>query len=291
MRFRGIYAPLTTPFNHLGQIYWSKFDYNLAQLRRTKLSGVVATDKWGEGQLLSRKERATLWKRAAKGAGDDAQVIAAIPGCGVPVAREEVAAAAACGCSAAVIEAPDTHALAPGAHTADLFFRAVADAADLPLLASVRMSGPSGWSAERLERIAAHPRIAGAVVEDAPAEAIEDLGSACGRGFAILVRDLSAAAPCLALGSGAALLSLAAAVPFFALSIEEAVRTREHAAAQSLAARATYLERVLAAHGVPALKHALDLRSYYGGRPRLPLLAASPGIAEAVSLALYELAS
>lgn len=291
MRFRGIYAPLTTPFDHLGQIYWSKFEYNLAQLCRTNLAGFVATDKWGEGLLLSRKERTSLWKRAARQAGDDAQVIAGIPGCGVTVAREEVAAAAVSGCSAAVIQAPDVNSLAPSADSADLFFRAVADTSDLPLLAAVRMGGPSGWSAGRLASIAAHPRIAGAVVEDARPEVIRDAAGACGQDFAILVRDLAVAVPCLGAGAAAALLAVAAVVPFFALSIEEAVRTREQEAAKSLAARALDLESLLEAHGVPALKRALDMRSYYGGQPRLPLLAASPDVAEAVSLALYELAS
>ena len=102
---------------------------------------------------------------------------------------------------------------------------------------------------------------------------------------------MEAAVPCLEAGACAAILAVASVVPFYVLSIEEAVRTREHAAALELVARAVDLERLLQRHGVPALKRALDLRSGYGGRPRLPLSDVSAPTSEAIALALYELAS
>jgi dihydrodipicolinate synthase/N-acetylneuraminate lyase len=291
MHFRGIYAPLTTPFDHRGSIYWSKVDYNLAQLRRTKLSGIVVTDKWGEGPLLSPKERVAIWKRAVAEAAGGADILATISGCGVSVARESVAIAAEIGCSAAILEAPDLSELAPRASPASLFFRAVADTASLPLLASVRLGGLRGISSKMLADLAMHPRIVGAIVEDTPVQTVVTAAKACRRDFAIAVRDLECTAPCLATGASAAVLALAAVVPFYALSIEEAVRTREHAAAASLAERGLDFARLLKAYGVPALKCALDLRSFYGGIPRLPLLGVPPDTAEAISLSLQELAS
>lgn len=291
MRFSGILAPLTTPFDHRGAIYWSKFDYNLDQLRRTKLSGFVVGDRWGEGPLLSATERVAVWKRAADAASEDASVLVSVSDCGVGVARETVAAAAATGCSAVVLEAPDLSPLAPSASVAELFFRAVADTAELPLLASVSLNGSAAAGPETLARLAAHPRIVGAVLEDCSVDAVRNAVEACGPDFAILVRDFESAAQCLAAGASAAVLAVASTVPFFALSIEEAVRTREHAAAASLTARALDFERLLATHGVPALKRAQDFRSFYGGLPRLPLLGVNPDTATAISRALYELAS
>ena len=291
MRFRGIYAPLTTPFDHLGSIYWSKFDFNLEQLRRTKLSGIVVTDKWGEGPLLSSEERIAIWKRSVGNAEGGIEILATISDCGVSVARESVKAAADAGCGAAILEAPDLSALDPGSNPASLYFRTVADTATLPLLVSVRLGGPGGLSPEKLAALSLHPRIAGAVIEHTPAQTIVAATRDCGREFVVAVRDLECAAPCLAAGAAAAVPAIASAVPFYALSIEEAVRTREHAAAKALTARALGFEGLLKAHGVPALKHALDLRSYYGGVPRLPLLGVRPDAAEAISLSLHELAS
>ena len=74
MEFRGVFASLTTPFDHLGEIYWSKVHHNLARLGRTTLSGYVVGDRWGEGLLLSSTELAWLWKEVVSQAGAERSV-------------------------------------------------------------------------------------------------------------------------------------------------------------------------------------------------------------------------
>ena len=291
MSFRGIYAPLATPFDHRGNIYWSKFDYNLSQLLRTKLSGFVVADRWGEGPLLSSEEKSRLWKRAADHVGDAAAVLATVSRCGVSEARDLVADAMAAGCSAAIVEAPDVESLAPGSDNSELFFRAVADASELPLLPDVRLNGSGASTPEQLASLAAHPSIAGVLIEGYAQESLDSVAALCDPDVSILVRDLAGATTSLAGPAAAAVLAIAAVVPFHALSIEEAVRTRDPAAAADLTRRALGLDRLLSRHGVPALKHGLDHRGYYGGSPRLPLLGATPSAREAVANSLYELAS
>ena len=291
MRFRGIYAPLATPFDHRGNIYWSKFDYNLSQLLRTTLSGFLVADRWGEGPLLSSAEKSKLWKRAAEQVGDKADVVATVSGCGVSEARDLIADALAAGCSAAVLEAPDLDSLAPGCRNEELFFQAIADSSELPLLLGMRLKRSGDSIPTRLASLAAHPSIAGVLIDGNAQKSLEAVANACRPGFAIVVRDLACTATSLAGPAAAAVLAIAAVVPFHALSIEEAVRTREAGAAADLTRRALDLERLLSAHGVPAFKHALDQRSFYGGSPRLPLLAAPPAARGEISLSLYELAS
>lgn len=292
MRLRGIYAPLTTPFDHRGTIYWSKFDFNLSQLLRTKLPGFVVADRWGEAPLLSSEEKTLLWNRAAERAGKAAQVIAAVSGCGVQEARAQCRAAAEAGCSAALLEPPDLTAVAPGAGNWELFLRAVADSAELPVLADVRTGAPERPIRTRqIISLGSHPSIAGAVVEGHSESALQDARQACRPDFALITRDLQRVSVSLAGGRGAALLAVASAVPFYALSIEEAIRTRETSAAADLVSRALKFDRLVKDQGVPALKRALDERSFYGGPPRLPLVVASASTTEAVSQSLYELAS
>lgn len=291
MQFRGIYAPLTTPFDHQGNVYRSKFDHNLSQLRRTRLSGFVVADRWGEGLLLAEGEKVDIWRRAVAQSSGKADILAAISGSGVAVTRELLSQAAKAGCTAAIIEAPDTGKLAPETETADLFYRSVADSATLPLLVGTRLDGADEQNVGRLAGLAAHPGISGTVVRNCNPAFVRDARRACGPEFAIVVQDLEGAVPCLEAGASAAILALAAVVPFYVLSIEEAVRTREHTAALELVARALDFDLLLQRHGVPALKRALDFRSGYGGRPRLPLSDVSNATSEAISLALYELAS
>lgn len=291
MRFRGIYAPVTTPFNHRGDIYWSKFEYNLSQLQRTKLSGILVGDRWGESPLLSAEEKIQLWTRAAAQVGRGQSVLAAVAGCGVFEAREQVAAAAEAGCVAAVLEGPDLRDLAPRSANMELYFQAVADSSDLPVLAEISLDGPCASPAQRAAAVAAHPRIAGVLLASSDPEAAREAVSTFVPGSALIVRSLESAVSCLAAGASAALLPMAAAVPFYCLSIEEAIRTREFEAARELAVRALPFERLLDEHGVPALKHALDLRGSYGGVPRLPLLSTASTTAEAVRQSLTELSS
>lgn len=291
MKLRGIYAPLTTPFDHHGRIYWSKFDHNLAQLRRTTLPGFVVAGPWGEGPLLSESEKASLWKRAVDQVDGEATVLAWIAGCGVATARDLLATATEAGCAAAVINALDTEELARGTSNEEIFFQAVADESAIPLLLNIDAFGSLWIEPTALARLSNHPAIAGAVVGHCYPDYLKRTAPVCSGQFNLIVRDFESVVPCFASGASAAILPIASAVPFHILSIDEAVRTRELDAARELVMRALDFDLLLGSHGVPALKRALDERSYFGGRPRLPLLEVSPGTAEAISRSLYELAS
>ncbi len=289
MRFHGIYAPLTTPFDHRGTIYWSKFDFNLSQLLRTNLSGFVVADRWGEAPLLSSEEKVLLWRRSAALVGEAAHVIATVSGCGVEEARALCEAAAEAGCSAALLEAPN---LSPRPRNGNLFFQSVADSVDMPVLVALRSgSSSAALSPDRLADLSCHPRIAGAVMEGHGEAVLLETRRVCQPGFCLITRDLSAATASLSMEAGAALLTVASVVPFHALSIEEAIRTRNPSATSDLVRRAWDLDRLVAAHGVPALKAAQEERSFYGGSPRLPLLKAEPSTAMALAQSLSELAS
>lgn len=283
---------MTTPFDYKGQIYWAKLDHNVATLLRTKLTGLMFGDRWSEGPLLTSKERVAIWSRVAKRCGDKVQLLAVISGSGVSEARDLLQQAQDCGCTAAVLEAPCLKELNPGAQTWELFFRSVADAAEIPVLVNVRMGdGPGSIGPSDLRSLAAHPRIDGALIEGATGDNLAAAAAACGTRFWLLVRDLEGMVPSLAGGACAAVPSIASIVPFFALSIEEAVRTRETGAAAELAVRGASLDCLLQRHGVPAMKCALDLRGYFGGAPRLPLTGLDATAQEDVARALHGLAS
>lgn len=79
---------LATLFDHPGAIYRAKFEHNLSQLNRTKLSGFLVGDAWGEGPLLAGEQKSRLRKRAGKQVGTSHTVLASVAGCGVAEARE-----------------------------------------------------------------------------------------------------------------------------------------------------------------------------------------------------------
>ena len=288
LELRGVFAPVATPFDHRGEIYRAKVRHNVSRLDRTRLSGYVVGGDWGEGALLSSAERIGLWQETAAQAADGRAVLAAVGGCGVAEARALCAEAARAGCRAVLLAAPDLSRTAPSCSGAGLFFRAVADRAELPLVIDAAL-GERGLPAGEIARLAAHPGIGGALVASEDAAAVQELCGRVGPGFAVLIRSIRLMADCLTAGACAVVPALAAAVPFYCLSIEEAVRTREIDAARQLIAAALDLDALLAEHGAPALKHALDLRGYYGGIPRLPLLRLSAGAQRSVAAAGREL--
>ncbi len=290
LKFNGVFAAVATPFDHRGEIYWAKVRHNASQLNRTRLSGYVAGGVWGEGALLSAAERIRLWQETAAQAAEGRAVLAAVGGCGVAEARALCAQAAKAGCRAVLLAAPDLSAAAPSSNSAGLFFRAVADGAELPLVIDAALDSKHGLPAGEIARLAAHPRIGGVLAAGEDPAAAHELCARVGPEFPVLVRGIRLIEPCLPRGACAAVSAMAAAVPFYCLSIEEAVRTREYAAARELAAAALDFDALLAEHGVPALKHALDLRGYYGGVPRLPLLRLPRALQQSVAAAMRRLA-
>jgi 4-hydroxy-2-oxoglutarate aldolase len=87
-----------------------------------------------------------------------------------------------------------------------------------------------------------------------------------------------------------AVLAFANAAPYATISIWEAHRTRESAAALDWQNRIAHpAQLVTVKYGVPGLKHAMDLNGYYGGPPRLPLTVLNPAQQREIEQAFREI--
>jgi 4-hydroxy-2-oxoglutarate aldolase len=226
LKLKGVIAPLPTPFNHEGEIYVAKVQYNVAKWNRVALGGYLVGASTGEGELLDIEEKRKLWSLVKDGAADSRTLIAGIA---MPSVRASVAQSRV----AAELGYAAVHASAPSLGDADLYFRALADASPLPLIA------PGNFD---------HPNII-----SAPAGRIDDLSAH------------------LQSGNTWGIWRFAAAAPFVAITILEAVQKREYEAANDWQLRASRaIELISTRTGVPALKHALDFNGYYGGPCRLP---------------------
>src|SRR5215831_15228665 len=76
LRLQGIYPPITTPFDHNGNIYTSKVQHNVEKWNRTALSGYVVMGSTGESVMLTPDEKFTMWELVAKHAAPDKLLIA-----------------------------------------------------------------------------------------------------------------------------------------------------------------------------------------------------------------------
>jgi len=281
LRLQGIYPPITTPFDHAGNVYAAKVQHNVEKWNRTSLSGYVVMGSTGESVFLTAEEKIGMWEMVAKYAAPDKLLIA---GTGMESVRETVCLtnrAAELGYKAAMVRTPHYYKnLVSRADAQVLYYEAVADQSRLPLII---YNWPQATGVdipvEAVVRISEHPNVIAIKESSGSLEKVMQMIREVKHGFQVLVGSAPTLWPSLLMGACGAILAYANAAPYSVIAIWEAYRTREEAAGldwQNRIGRAAVL--VTTKYGVPGLKHAMDLNGYYGGPPRLPLI---PPTAEA----------
>jgi 4-hydroxy-2-oxoglutarate aldolase len=274
LRLQGIFPPITTPFDHAGNIYAAKVQHNVEKWNRTTLSGYVVMGSTGESVFLTTEEKIGVWEMVAKWAAPEKLLIA---GTGMESVRETVCLtnrAAELGYKAAMVRTPHYYKnLVNRADAQALYYRAVADQSRIPLII---YNWPQATGVdipvEAVVQISEHPNVIAIKESSGNLEKVMQLIREVKHGFHVLVGSAPTLWPSLLMGACGAILAYANAAPYSVIAIWEAYRTREEAAGldwQNRIGRAAAL--VTTKYGVPGLKHAMDLNGYYGGPPRLPL--------------------
>jgi len=292
MKLHGIFPPITTPFNREGEIWKAKVQHNVEKWNLTGLSGYVVCGSTGESVMLTTEEKIQLWEWVAQWAAPEKLLIA---GTGVESVRETVELtnrAAAIGYKAAMVRTPHYYKNQINNAAAQmLYFRAVADQTKIPIFIYnwPQITGVD-IPAEAVAELSHHPNIIAIKESSGNLEKVMQMIREVKKGFQVLTGSAPTLAPSLAVGAVGAVLAFANAAPYAAISIWEAHRTRESAAAldwQNRIGRAAYL--VTTKYGVPGLKYAMDLAGYYGGPPRLPLTVPTPEAKKEIEEAFADL--
>jgi len=279
MKLHGIIPPIATPFDHNGDLYKVKVQHNVEKWNRTGLAGYVVCGSTGESVHLTTEEKLKLWDWVAEYAAPDKILLA---GTGMESVRETVAltnAAADRGYKAAMVRTPHYYKnLVNRTDAQVLYYSAVADQAKIPIFIYnwPQVTGVD-ISVEAVVALSHHPNMFAIKESSGNLEKCIQMIKEVKPGFQVLTGSAPILAPSLAVGCAGAVLAFANAAPYATVSIWEAHRTREFAAAmdwQNRILRAAQL--VTVKYGVPGLKYAMDLNGYYGGPPRLPLTVITP---------------
>jgi len=274
MKLQGIFPPITTPFDHAGNIYAAKVQHNIEKWNRTTLAGYVVTGSTGESVLLTAEEKVELWEMVARHAAPEKLLIA---GTGVESVRETVCLtnrAAELGYKAALVKTPHYYKnLLNRADAQTLYYRAVADQVCIPVIIyNFPQATALDIPAAAVVELSQHPNIIGIKESSGNMEKVMQMMRESRPGFQVTVGSAPTLWPSLLMGATGAILAFANAAPHATIAIWEAYRMREEEAGrdwQNRIARAAAL--VTTKYGIPGLKHAMDLNGYYGGPPRLPL--------------------
>lgn len=270
----GLLCPVTTPFDPGGDASPERLADQIEIYRRWSVRGVVVFGTSGEGPLIDPDEEPSLLAAARNALGSDRVLVAQVGHESLRATLASARRAEDAGADALLCLPPRYYPL--GAAGIDRFYRAVAGACGLPLLAyHIPQRSHVDPGVEILCDLASEGTLAG-IKESAGDLALQRaLRKAGGRGFAIFNGSARLTLDALDAGADGAILAVADAAPESALAILEA-----HAAGEGVAAEAA--QRALqpladclgARFGVPGIKAALDLRGWPGGgEPRPPLTA------------------
>ncbi|MCS7316092.1 MAG: dihydrodipicolinate synthase family protein [Bryobacterales bacterium] len=292
IRLHGIFPPITTPFDANGELYRVKLKHNMERWNQTALAGYVVCGSTGESVLLSSEEKLRLWEWAAEFAAPDKLLIA---GTGMESVRETVELtnrAAAMGYRVAMVRTPHYYKnLLASPDAQALYFRAVADQARIPIMIyNWPQATGLDIAAEAVAALSEHPNIIAIKESSGNVEKVMRMIREVRPGFQVLVGSAPTLYPSLMVGAVGAVLAFANAAPLATLAIWEAVRTREYEEARQWQDRIAHAATlVTTVYGVPGLKYAMDLKGYYGGPPRLPLVPPGPEARQRIEEAFREL--
>ena len=283
----GIFPPITTPFID-DNVAYDKLASNIEKWGQTGLKGFVVLGSNGEYVSLSEEEKRKVVETVVQAAPDHMSIIA---GTGCESTRETIRLTADCaalGAHAALVVTPHYFGGKMTESALVRHYTAIADNSPIPIiLYNVPKFTHVNLGVNIVARLSQHPNITG--IKDSTGNVIQ-LGEflpRVGSDFSVLVGTAGALYGGLSLGCAGGVLALANVAPEECVRIHELVQNGDHKAAQQIQLRMIPVNQaVTATYGIAGLKTALDLRGYYGGEPRAPLMSSSEDEKAAVATIL-----
>jgi 4-hydroxy-2-oxoglutarate aldolase len=280
--FAGVYTPIVTPFRDDDTLDEAALRANVRRWMTSTLTGIVVLGSNGEAPQLDDDEADRVIAVARTEVPKGRPFIV---GTGRESTRATIAAtrrAAREGADAVLVRTPSFFKTQM---TSDAFARhytAVADASPVPvLLYNVTMFTGVNLPVDAVAALAAHRNIVGMKESGSDLAQIADYVARTPDDFTVLAGSATTYFHALCAGCDGGILALASLFPDDCVRLLTLVQANQIDEARALQRRLTPIARTIGtAHGVPALKAALDLLGYTGGAPRPPLQRAPAAIVE-----------
>jgi 4-hydroxy-2-oxoglutarate aldolase len=274
----GVLAPICTPFAANGEIHHDALRQNIEKYKDAGLTGFVVAGSTGEAAFLSKEEKLKLFQTVREAAVGKAL----IAGAGVESVRETlslIGAAAELKYDAALVLTPHYYRGQMARPETQIgFFRAVADASPLPILIYnfPQMTGID-LPVEVVAQLAEHPNIVGVKESSADLEKIGSLIAGLAGKITVLVGSSVKFHDSLHLGAAGGILAIANAVPVSARLIYDRYHSGDVEGSSRAQKRIVEAAGVAPKHGIQGLKYGMDLKGFFGGLARPPLLPLDDG--------------
>lgn len=272
-RFKGIFAPLTTPFKN-DDISIEKFQENIHKYNEFSLAGYVISGSTAESVYLSDDEVETLVKSAVQASASERQIIAGTARESTKFTLEFSNRIADLGIDATLIRTPSYFKSLMTQEALKRYYLTIADQAKLPLIIYhiPRYTGVD-LTPELLTELSKHEMIAGIKDSSGNMGFLDRVIPQLDPSFDFLLGAGSMLFPGLMMGSSGGVLALSDVAPALCVRLYNLFLEKQWSEAKQLQHDLVPLNQALTVeHGIPAIKYALDLTGFYGGPCRPPLL-------------------
>ena len=288
--YRGVFAALTTPFEE-DEVSLDRFRENIEKYNLWDLAGYVVGGSTGEAIHLTDEECLSLLGTAKAAAAPGRKLIA---GTARASARQTIVftnRAADLGADAALIVLPHYYKGLMTPEALKAYYFSVADKTRIPLLVySIPQNTGIVPPPELIVELSRHPNILG--IKDSSGN-LTLLGEAfpfMAPGSTFLLGAGSILLPALQLGASGGILTLGAVAPELCTRLYTHFQQRNWEEGKRLQMEVVPLNQAITKYyGIPGAKHALDLRGFYGGPCRVPLLPLDDQAKQKIRTILSEL--
>ncbi|MCS7234162.1 MAG: dihydrodipicolinate synthase family protein [Synergistetes bacterium] len=273
-KLKGCLAPIPTPFDEAGELYFDGLKRNLEVWAKSSLDGIVVMGSNGEFVMLTQEEKLKLLEFVRENYPKDKLLIA---GTSCESYKETLffnKKAYEFGYDAVLVLPPSYY---KGSMTNDVlenYYLKLADDSPIPVLI-YNMPANSGINlqAKLVVKLSSHPNILG--IKDSSGNIVQISEIVCGarKGFAVFAGSANFLLSTLVMGGVGGIMALANVIPDVCSKIIKNFEDGNIAKARELQLLILKINAfVTSTYGVPGLKAALDIVGLYGGPPRLPLL-------------------
>ena len=271
-RFKGIFTPLTTPYEK-GHTSTEKLRENIEKYDRFSLSGYLVLGSTGESVFLSDKESEELVKTAKKAAASDKTIIAGTAKESTQLTLEFTNRMAGMGADAALIRTPSYFKSLMDEEALRTHFLTIADSAKIPIIIyHIPRSTGLTISSKLIADLSKHPKIAGLKDSSGNMAFLGETIPHLHPNFDYLLGAASIILPGLIMGASGGIITLSSIAPSLCLRLYSLYREKKWEEAVKLQLELIPLNKsIIETYGIPATKYALDLLGYNGGPCRPPL--------------------
>ncbi|MGD0342626.1 MAG: dihydrodipicolinate synthase family protein [Bacteroidales bacterium] len=275
-KLMGVFAPITTPFDEIGEVAYDKLRDNMNFYAKSSLKGYLALGSNGENKSLSNKEKEKVLATIINNKGSDQVVMA---GCIFESTKETIEfakIAQGLGTDFITLLPPSYFKKEMTDPVLLKYFSDVASSVTTPCLVynAPQFCGGTTLSVSLVKDIAKHPNIVG--VKDSSTGNIESFLLAVRDSFNVMPGSANFFMNGLIMGAPGGVISLANVFPEITCKLYTLTVGKKYEEAFKLNEKILQMNKAVSGTGgVAAVKYAMDLAGLYGGNPRLPLLPLS----------------